>query len=121
MPLTGAGREPEGHAWCDATSGAGCFAEHGCVSHPCLGMLQCVGWLQSGGMKPEQCSVSSSVRTATVLLFWACVSGCQVWDEMPGFAGKDSSGVAAFPWGFWVTLASGLAKNSSPSAEPAVR
>lgn len=54
-------------------------------------------------------------------LFWACVSGCQVWDEMPGFAGKDSSGVATFPWGFWVTLASGLAQNTSPSAEPAVR
>lgn len=50
-------------------------------------------------MKPEWRSGNSSVRTATVLLFWACVSGCQVWDEMPGFAGKDSSGVAAFPWG----------------------
>lgn len=37
MPLTGAGWEPEGRAWCDATPGAGCFAEHGCVSHPCLG------------------------------------------------------------------------------------
>lgn len=29
--------------------GAGCFPEHSCVSHPCLGMLQWVGWLQRRG------------------------------------------------------------------------
>lgn len=79
------------------------------------------GMAAEGGMKPEWHSQNSSVRTATVLLFWACISECQVWDEMPGFTGKEGSGVAAFPWAFWMTLASGLAQTSSLSAESTVR
>lgn len=79
------------------------------------------GMAAEEGMEPEWCSGNSSVRTAAVLLFWACVSECQVWDKVPGFAGKDSSGFAAFPWGSWMTLACGLVQNSSPSAESTVR
>lgn len=62
-------------------------------------------------MEPGCCRGSSSVRAASVLLFW----GMRLGDEVPRAAGESSSGVAAVARGFRVALATGLAQSSFPS------